>query len=495
MKRKPDTSATAPRRRTANELHEFGRKKEYSPLMFKLYRRAEAQVRKERKNRGLNAGEPKTAVDAQRLLHELQVHQVELEMQNAELQEARDRMELLLEKYTDLYNFAPAGYFSLDEGGRVLEANLTGATLLGVDRSRLINQRLLRFLAPSSQPVFLAFLERVFAGTGKQVCEAELLKRGGTFWASLHGTSALVGSGQQKWGRLAVSDITSLKQAEEAQRRAEILEVANRELEREIARRQVVEKSLKQSKQQQGRLLQQSRQMQQQLRHLSHQILHAQEEERKRISRDLHDEITQILVGINIHLHTLARKARINPQGLNRDIVETQRLVEKSVTIVHQFARELRPTTLDDLGLIPTLHACLNDFMKRTGVKAHFTTYTSGRIDELNNAMRTVFYRVAQEALANIAHHANASRVDVSLRKLDGAIQMEVTDNGKSFQVNRVLHAGKNKRLGLIGMRERVEMVGGTFNITSSPGQGTTIRARIPFSKTRGLTESPETNC
>ena len=89
-------------------------------------------------------------------------------MQNAELQEARDRMEALLEKYTDLYDFAPVGYFSLDEQGLILEVNLTGAALLGVERSRLINRRLPRFVAPASQPVFLAFLERVFAGTGNR---------------------------------------------------------------------------------------------------------------------------------------------------------------------------------------------------------------------------------------------------------------------------------------------------------------------------------------
>jgi signal transduction histidine kinase len=282
---------------------------------------------------------------------------------------------------------------------------------------------------------------------------------------------------------VAVSDITSLKQAEEAQRRAEILTAVNRELELEIARRQAVEKALKQSQQEQGRLLAQSRGMQQQLRRLSHQILHAQEEERRRISRDLHDEVTQILTGINIHLHALARKAKVNPEGLDHEILQTQRLVEKSVVIVHQFARELRPPALDDLGLSVSLHSYLDEYMKRTGLKVHFTTFTSGRIEKLNSAMRTVFYRVAQEALLNVAQHANASQVKVSLQKLAGAVQLEITDDGKSFEVNQVLHTKKNKRLGLIGMQERVEMVGGRFKIVSAPGLGTTVQARIPLSK------------
>jgi PAS domain S-box-containing protein len=446
-----------------------------------LRRRAEARLPNAQSNQRSEARDPKSAADPRRLLHELQVHQVELEMQNAELQAARDRMDVLVEKYTDLYDFAPVGYFSLDEQGRILEVNLTGAALLGVERSRLINRRLPHFVVPTSQPIFLAFLEQVFAGPGKQVCEATLLKADGApFWANFHATSAISVSGPRKWCRVAVSDITSLKQAEEAQRRTEALTVTNRELRREILRRQAVEEALKQSEQHQTQLLEQSRHMQEQLRHLSHQILQAQEEERKRISRELHDEITQTLVGINVHLETLAREAEVNPKGLKTKIVRTQRLVEKSVDIVHQFARELRPAALDDLGLIATLHSFMKDFMKRTGIRVHFTTFAG--VEQLNSARRTVLYRVVQSALTNVAQHAHASRVKVTIRKLPDAVRMEITDNGKSFEVDRVLHVKRNKRLGLIGMRERVEMVGGSFAVESAPGEGTTIRAQIPCS-------------
>ena len=138
-------------------------------------------------------------------------------------------------------------------------------------------------------------------------------------------------------------------------------------MKREIVRRQAVEEALKQSEQHQSRLLEQSRHMQEQLRHLSRQILQAQEEERKRISRELHDDIAQTLVGINVHLASLARRPRPTPRGLSRSIARTQRLVEKSVDIVHRFARELRPAVLDDLGLIPALHSFMKDFTKRDG--------------------------------------------------------------------------------------------------------------------------------
>jgi PAS domain S-box-containing protein len=472
MMRKPNLSATAPQ----------------------LRRRAKARLR-ERQNKqgaggrgqGAAVRSRRSAADPRRLLHELQVHQVELEMQNAELQKARDDVEAGLERYTDLYDFAPVGYFSLDDQGRILEGNLTGAAMFGIERSRLILRRFQQFVAPADRPNFLNFLERVFAAAGKMVCEATLLKAdGATFWADLQAVWSASLRGTRKWCRVAVSDITSRKRAEEAQRRTDALTVTNLELRREIIRRREVENALKKSEQRQSRLLEQSRQMQEQLRHLSHQILQAQEDERKRISRELHDVITQTLVGISVHLETLSQKATVYPGRLKQKIARTQRLVEKSVNIVHQFARELRPTGLDDLGLISTLHSFMKDFMKRTGIRVGFTTFAG--VEQLNSARRTVLYRVVQAALTNVAQHTRASRVEVTIRKLRHRISMKINDDGTSFDVGRMLHSRKNKRLGLLGMKERMEMVGGTFSIASAPGKGTTIEAQIPFGKVRART-------
>ena len=446
-----------------------------------LRRRAEARARERQLNQKPGIGEPQPSSDPRRLVQELQVHQIELEMQNAELHEARDRMESLLEKYTDLYDFAPVGYFSLDEQGRILEANLTGAALLGVDRSRLINQRLPRFLVPASQPIFLTFLERVFAGrTGRQFCEAALLRENAAaFWADFHGTSATSLSGPRKWCRVAISDITPLKQAQEAQRRMEALAVANQKLKREVLRRQTVEETLKKSEQDQSQLLERSRQMQEDLRHLSRQLLLAQEEERKKISRELHDVIAQTLTTINVRLATLKKEAALSTKGLDRNIARTQELVAHSVDIVHRFARELRPAVLDDLGLIPALHTFLKHFRAETRIQVRLAAFPA--VEQVNGDKRTVLYRVAQESLTNVARHAQASRVEVTIRKLAAAVCMTIKDDGKGFQTQRVSHTKKAKRLGLLGMRERLEMVGGNFNITSVPGKGTTVIARVPL--------------
>jgi len=153
--------------------------------------------------------------------------------------------------------------------------------------------------------------------------------------------------------------------------------------------------------------------------------------------------------------------------------------VEKSVSIVLRFARELRPAVLDDLGLIPALHSFMKSFSARTGIRTRLTAFAG--VEQLESARRTVLYRVAQEALTNVGRHAQASQAQVKIQKLDGAIRMKIKDNGKGFQAERLSRGKKHQRLGLLGMRERVEMVNGNFTVESAPGKGTTIQAQIPF--------------
>lgn len=252
-----------------------------------------------------------------------------------------------------------------------------------------------------------------------------------------------------------------------------------RRLALEIGRREAVEEALARSERHHGELLEKSRRMQEHLRRLSHEILSAQEEERKRISRELHDEIGQTLTAINVKLATLKKEAAVSTGGLKKRIATTQKLLERSMHTVHRFARELRPSLLDDLGLVPALHAYMKGFTSRTHIPVHFTAFAA--VEQLDGDKRTVLYRVAQEAFANVAKHAQASLVRASIKKERDTVRMEIYDNGRSFDVERVLFGKRVVRLGLLGMRERVEMVGGTFTIESAQGKGTTIRAQIPF--------------
>ncbi len=571
------------------------------PGAAELRRRAERQLRRP----DARSGPARIEADAQRLVHELEVHQVELELQNTELKEARDRTEQLLARYTDLYEFAPAGYFSLTPSGHIRLVNLVGAGLLGVERARLLGQPFGRHVEPEQQPVFRAFLQRAFAGDARQSCvvtlrgtgparevsvEAErsadrqeclavvediteqrqaeaLLRRNEALFSALIEQAPigiylvddqlrlqqvnprarpffsrilpLLGEDFQDvirriWPRKTAdnvvahvrhtlatgepytatdfserrrdtgatqayewqlqrvtlpsgqqrvvcffNDITDRKRAAAVQRRVELLAVANEMARRDIARRRVVEASLRRSEKTQRRLLAESRMLHARLRGLARQIITAQEAERKEISRELHDDVMQTLVGINVELSALAKDASLGVRALRAKIVRTQRLVTHSVGAVHRFARDLRPAVLDDLGLIPALQTHCESVTARKHFKIRLTA--SPGIENLPVAKRIVLFRVAQEALTNVARHARASRVTVRLSEPPGLARMEIHDNGQSFHVEKTLEAKNNRRLGLIGMKERLEMVGGTLTIRSAPGCGTTVRADLPF--------------
>lgn len=701
-------------------------------MFAELYRRAEARMLETQGVAGSPSATEAQEIDSRRLVHELQVHQIELEMQNTELTEARKRLEASLEQFSDLYDFAPVGYFTLTADGTIQQLNLSGAQMVGMERGRLVGQAFGQLLMPGHRPVLASLLDLAFTDRGQQSTELVLQRKGRpTLTLSIKAQCSangkecrivavdiserqladnLVRSSETRYRRLFeaahdgvllldpvtrkitdanpfmtqlldypveeligkelfeigllkdedssqemfrelkrkkeiryedlplesrsgrhrevevvanvydaggqsviqcnVRDITARKEAEgnlrrnqglisalieqapygvyvldtelrlqqvnrhaqplfakvrpligrnfseilrilwprqvasrimvhfrhtletgepyqsidfterrhdtgqeeiyewqiqrvtmpggefaavvyfrniterrhaeETRRRVAVLAASNKKLEKEISRREGVELALRKSEAHQVLLLEQAREMQAQLRSLSHQTLQVQEDERKRISRELHDDITQTLVSINVQLESLSHAAEVNATQLRKKITYTRRLVEKSVGIVHEFAQELRPPALDHLGLSSALQSFMKEFMKRSGIRVHFTIFSG--IDKLDSASRTTLYRVIHSALTNVAQHAKASRVDVILKKRRGKVALLVQDDGIAFDPSRILfRKGKRQRLGLIGMRERIEMVDGTFNIQSKPGKGTTILADIPF--------------
>jgi signal transduction histidine kinase len=287
------------------------------------------------------------------------------------------------------------------------------------------------------------------------------------------------------------AEIGERKQAERALRRAQTqlrdragqleglvakrtaqLTATNQRLERSVD-------SIEQGKEKYRLLLLESQVIRGKLSQLTRQILTAQEDERKQISRELHDEVVQTLVGINVELAALANANTVGGLHMKKKIVRTQRLVENSVGAVHRFARGLRPAVLDDLGLVPALDAFCSGLAARKRIKIRTTAFAG--IEALGDAEQTALFRVAQETLTNVARHARATEVDVVLSLVGGAIRMEISDNGKSFHVSKTLKDANYKRLGLMGVRERIERVGGSLTIESTLGRGTTIRAEIPF--------------
>jgi signal transduction histidine kinase len=210
------------------------------------------------------------------------------------------------------------------------------------------------------------------------------------------------------------------------------------------------------------------------------QILNVQEEERKRISRELHDEVGQAVVAINTYLAVSQRESPAQQDALLRTkIADIEKLLLGAMNRLHSFARELRPAVLDDLGLVPALRSYLKEYAERTGLLVHFER--SARDAQLTSEQKTVLFRVAQESLNNVARHAQATEAEVSLRFVKSGIQLRVKDNGKGFVVDLARPGGEAKRLGLLGMQERVRLMNGRFLVRSVKGAGTTVVAEIPL--------------
>jgi two-component system sensor histidine kinase UhpB len=196
-------------------------------------------------------------------------------------------------------------------------------------------------------------------------------------------------------------------------------------------------------------------------------VLRAQEQERSRIAQDLHDEVNQALTGILLRLEAAMADA---PLHLAAELEETKALATQAMEELLHLARELRPTALDDHGLVPALASQVAAFGERTGIRARFLR-PSGDVPNLSDEEQLVIYRVTQESLSNVVQHAGASEVDVELHFV-GRTVLRVRDNGRGFLT--VNGKGRN-RLGVSGMRERALLVGGSLNIFSAPGAGTTI--------------------
>ena len=244
---------------------------------------------------------------------------------------------------------------------------------------------------------------------------------------------------------------------------------------------------LEQSENHYRQLFAQARLMEEELRNLSNQILHVQEEERSRLSRELHDEVGQALALMDLNLAILRKNRTVRRTLLQEKIADTQHLLAATRETVHRFARELRPAMLDELGLLPALRAYLKGFAERTGLQVSFAGATEA--ERLDPEQKTVLYRVAQEGLTNVAKHAHARIVNVSLRALRGSIQMQIRDDGRGFPARRRPATPAIKRLGLLGMRERVRLIHGQCSVTSARGRGTTILVEVPVKNSNGTTK------
>ena len=334
-------------------------------------------------------------------------------------------------RYQEAFEFAPDAQFITDELGTVVEANHAASNLLASSKEFLIGKPLPLFSAPGYHLRFYEAIRRLRIRTTSEAFETRIGRHRGE-WRTVRvmGWMGAWGAGTvDRFMHWVAWDLTD-------QRRAET--------------------------QRDG---------------LLRQLATAGEEERRQLSRDLHDHVGQTLTAIVLEVQAAQRAAELPPAAIQR-LDRVQQLADELGRQLHDLAAQLRPTVLDDLGLEVAVQQCVADWSERTGLKADFQA-TGLRSSRLPPDLETVLYRVVQEALTNVAKHAKATRVSVVVAHRDGHAVAVIEDDGCGFDPDMARE--KNGRLGLIGMHERVTLAGGTLEIESRPGQGTTIYARVPL--------------
>ncbi|MFQ5841654.1 MAG: sensor histidine kinase, partial [Thermodesulfobacteriota bacterium] len=236
------------------------------------------------------------------------------------------------------------------------------------------------------------------------------------------------------------------------------------ELEKDIAERKRTTEKLRHSREQ--------------LRNLARYLESVREVERTRIAREIHDELGQALTGLKIDLSWLTSRLSADQTFLIAKTESMSRLVDKTIRTVRRISTELRPGVLDDFGLAEAIKWQVQEFETRTGIKCNLTL--PAQDISLDRHRSTSVFRVLQEILTNVARHANATEVNVAFRNEAGNLKVEVRDNGRGITESEI---SDTKSLGLLGLRERVSLLRGEFNISGIKGKGTTITVRVPLCK------------
>ena len=205
-------------------------------------------------------------------------------------------------------------------------------------------------------------------------------------------------------------------------------------------------------------------------RYSAHAALDAQESERARVARDLHDEVNQSLTGLVLRIEAMRTHA---PPEFAGELAETRAVAGQAMEELLRLARQLRPTALDDLGLSAALEGLVEDSGRTSGIETTFES--SGDLGTLPDDVQLVAYRIAQEAMSNAVRHAEASSIRVSLERDPDGLELRVTDDGAGLDPQRV-----GSGLGLAGMRERALLVGGRLELESRPPLGTRVRLTVP---------------
>jgi PAS domain S-box-containing protein len=386
--------------------------------------------------------------------HELAVNVKKLAHEVARRKKTQALLQESELKFRSVVESAQDGIITVNGRGQLVAVNRGTELLFGYRRSELIGRSITRLIPKPLRAAALSTLKSL-AGGGEQ----QHLKR------------SIQSIGLHRSGKEIALEFTLATWRTSSG-------VFFTAVVRDIRERKEAERALSESREHYIRLFNDARAMEENLRQLSNKVLTVQEEERKHISRELHDEIGQALTAVNVSIAML-RSHAAGDEAFRKKVDTAQQLIEQSMNIVHQFARELRPSMLDHLGPVAALRNYVKFFTERTGIKTELEGTVS--VEQLSNQQGTVLYRVAQESLTNVFKHAQATRVKIKLRQLPRAVCMEIVDNGRANVVSKPANGGDRQPLGVLGMQERVRLVNGQFAIESVPKRGTTVRVEIPL--------------
>jgi len=431
------------------------------------------KAEKSLKNRTFDAGPDISKGDALKLIHELQVYQEELRMQNDELAFAKKQaLDNAASKYAQLFDFAPSGYFTLHKNGEIIMLNFTGACMLGKERSFLLNTFFSVYLSNDTKGVFNLFLNRAFKSKRKETCEVILTTEGNEH---IYIHLSAIASEDEDECLLSAVDITERKLAEEillqsekrlqqeVKDRTQELESLNLSILSELIKRKLSQKQLKKSLH-------------------DYKLLYAylqkvREEERLNIARVIHDDLAQLLSTMKIEL--ISWKKRPEKHDSSKDPIDSLALlVEQCMTAVTSIIVELRPVLPGNMGLTPALKQLFYEFQKRTGITCDV------RIQEdsfsIDSESAYVIYRVIQEGLTNIRNHSQATYVTVKISGTSSTFSITIKDNGIGASQEKI---NDHRSFGIIGMRERILGMKGSITIKGIQGKGTTLHFKVPVSE------------
>lgn len=396
------------------------------------------------------------------------------------LRESEERFRLLVEGVQEY------AIFQLDAEGNVVSWNAGAQRLKGYNSAEIIGHHFSIFYPREDQmnnkPRDILARARRLGRTGDEGWRVR--KDGSLFWANVVITALRDANGNLLGFAKLTRDTTENRERAEALTRAkELLELrveqrtavltrVNHEMRTEIAERQRAEEELRKSRDQ--------------LRALAARLQSVREEERTYIAREIHDELGQACTAIKMDLALISRKLTKRQTKLLAKVESSIHLVDSTIVTLRRIASELRPRTLDDLGLPAALEAQAQEFESRTGIPC--TVSLPPEPLALDTERSTAIFRIFQESLTNVARHAQASRVEALLRRENDRIIFQVSDNGTGFDPEA---AKVGKSLGLVGMQERALLLNGEFKTEGVPGSGTTMTLTIPLAPSTVAESAP----